>query len=430
MENKVGIELFIVPCPGIGGKLKKYPEDFCVREELGTDKWEGDGDYVLASVWSRNWETNRLVRRLSRELRISRRRIRFAGTKDKRAVTSQWMTFKVEPEKLAKLNIKDVEISEIKLSNRSLFIGAHQGNWFDIVVRDLDVDAEKVKLYSQEIGSYIENLGGFPNWFGVQRFGTVRPITYLTGKAIVDGDFERAVKIYIANPIKGEGKECYEARKNLEDGWDYKKALQDYPHLLTFERAIIQELVKDPDDYVSALKVLPDNLLKMFVHAYQSYLFNRFLSERLKKGLPLNDVVVGDVVLPTDRDGYTVLANSVEIKERNLSRASKMVKEGKAYVSAPLFGMESELSRGEQGEIERKILEEEGLENRDFVVPEIRKLSSRGIRRSIFSPVKDLEWEVNPKGLRLSFFLHKGSYATCLLREFMKLPGELVNRYS
>jgi len=430
MEKKAGIDFFMHDCPGIGGKLKKYPEDFRVDEEFDISKWEGEGDYVLAKVWSRNWETNRLIRELSRELHISRHRIRFAGTKDKRAVTTQWMSFKIDPSALLKLSIKDVEIRDITKSDRSLFIGAHKGNWFDIVVRDLDVDIEEAETYSNEVGSNIKEIGGFPNWFGVQRFGTVRPITHLTGKAIVKGDFEQAVKTYIANPLEGEGKGCYEARKNLEDGWDYEDALKEYPHILTFERAMIQELVKDPEDYVSSLKVLPDNLLQMFVHAYQSYIFNRILSERLKRGLPFNDVIVGDVVLPTDREGYPVLANSVQIEDRNLSRASKLVKEGKGYVSAPLFGLDSKFSGGEQGEIERKIIEEEGLENKDFVVPKMRKLSSRGTRRSIFSPAKDLQWKLKCGGLNISFFLQKGSYATCLLREFMKLPDELVNRYS
>ncbi|MFO8109673.1 MAG: tRNA pseudouridine(13) synthase TruD [Thermoplasmata archaeon] len=428
MESKVGIELFLVQCPGVGGRLKKYPEDFVVKEEIDLTKWEGEGEYVIAKVWSRNWETNRLIRHLSRELHISRRNIRFAGTKDKRAVTTQWMSFKVEPEELLKINIKDVEISDIRSTPRSLYIGSHLGNWFDIIVRDLETD--DASSISDKVGSHIKKLNGFPNWFGVQRFGTMRPITHLVGKAIVKGDFQKAVRTYVANPIEEEEENSYRVRKKLESDWDYQHALKTYPRYLNFERAILQELVKNPEDHVSALRVLPDNLLSMFVHAYQSYIFNKILSKRLHKGLPLNDVVAGDVVLPADREGYPVLANAVKLKDRNLNKASRMVKEGKAYVSAPLFGIDSELSDGEPGEIEAKIIEKEGLNNDDFVIPEIRKLSSRGSRRSIFSPIKGLKWEVDTGVLRTSFYLQKGSYATCLLREFMKLPDDKVNRYS
>ena len=430
MEKDVGIELFLVQCPGVGGRLKKYPEDFVVEEELDISEWEGDGDYVIAKVWSRNWETNRLIRQLSRELRISRRKIRFAGTKDKRAVTTQWMSFHVDPQELERVNIRDVEISNMTRSSKSLYIGAHKGNRFDIAVRDLDVDTEEARVISDKVGSCIRELGGFPNWFGVQRFGTIRPVTHLVGKAMVRGDFEEAVKLYIANPMEGEEKESYDARKKLEETWDYGAALKEFPHILTFERAIIQELVKDPEDHVSALNVLPDNLLTMFVHAYQSYLFNNILCERLKRGLPLKDVVPGDIVLPVDREGYPVLDRAVSIQDRNLDRGSDMVKQGKGYVSAPLFGIDTEFAEGEPGEIEREIIEEEGLTGSDFIIPEIRKLSSRGSRRSIFSPVQDLDWEVSQGGLRLRFILQKGSYATCLLREFMKLPDEAVERYS
>ena len=50
------------------------------------------------------------------------------------------------------------------------------------------------------------------------------------------------------------------------------------------------------------LKELPKNLLTMFVYAYQSYLFNKILSERIKKNLPLNKAVVGDIILPIRKD--------------------------------------------------------------------------------------------------------------------------------
>ncbi len=430
MESKVGIELYLVQGKGIGGRLKQYPEDFKVQEEIDIHGWEGEGDYVLAKVWSRNWETNRLVRRLSKELRMSRRRIRFAGTKDKRAVTEQWMSFETGMEVLSEVKIKDVELSDLREGYRSLYIGAHRGNRFEIIIRDLDVDLDDAEKISDRIGQKIRDDRGFPNWFGVQRFGTVRPITHIVGKHIIQGDFETAVKTYVANPIEGEQNECYQVRRSLEETWDYKQALKEYPHILTFERAVIQELVNNGEDYISAIDALPDNLLKMFVHAYQSYIFNRILSERMKEGLPLNDVVEGDVVLPANRDGSPELSNPITIEKRNLSRSSSMVRGGKAYVSAPLFGLKTEFSKGEMGEIERRVVAEEGLTREDFVVPQMRKLSSRGTRRPILAPIEDFDWRMNGSGLCLSFFLQKGSYATCLLREFMKLPDQEVNRYS
>ncbi|MFP4609311.1 MAG: tRNA pseudouridine(13) synthase TruD, partial [Candidatus Aenigmatarchaeota archaeon] len=269
MEEKVGLDLFFTDTSGVGGRLKKYPEDFRVHEDIDLFD-ETEGDYAIAKIWSRNWETNRLIKRLADELNIPRSDIAFSGTKDKRAITTQWMSFKTSPERLKELSIKDVEIQEVFTSHRSLNIGAHTGNRFEILIRDMKVGNKEALERADRTGSKIEEEKGFPNWFGVQRFGTMRPITHIVGKKITKGDFEGAVKTYIASPQEGENEECYEARKFLEDTWDFEEALERYPSMLTFERGIIDYLKDNPSDYVSALKILPHNLLMMFVHAYQS----------------------------------------------------------------------------------------------------------------------------------------------------------------
>ncbi len=430
MERKAGIDFFFTDTEGVGGRLKKYPEDFVVDELIDLPEGDKDGDYCIAKVWSRNWETNRLVNSMARELRIDRNHIDFAGTKDKRAITTQWMSFKTDPEELASISLRDVEITGIFRSNNNLYIGSHWGNRFEITVRDLDISFEDTEEIVSKTAKQLEEAGGFPNWFGVQRFGTIRPITHEIGRLIINGDYEGAVKLYIAEPMEGEGELSYEARKYLQETWDYGKALEIFPTNLTFERAMLAHLADHPEDYTGALKRLPVNLLRMFVHAFQSYLFNRMISMRVRRGLPLNDAIPGDVLLPTDRKGMPNVDTPVEINERNLKKASKMVREGKAYVSAPLFGFNSRFSSGEQGEIERKVIEEEGCKKKDLIVPELREISSKGTRRAIFAPISDLDYSVDQGGLKLSFGLFKGTYATSLLREFMKLPDEDSNLYS
>ncbi len=430
MESLVGIELYYTKEPGVGGRLKKYPEDFVVDEIIDLPEIDEDGDHTIAKIWSSNWETNRLMEALARELNISRDHIGFAGTKDKRALTTQWMSFKVDKEKFGQVFLRNVEITDMFTSRNPLYIGAHVGNTFDIMIRDMDIDNEEALERAEKIRREIKSAGGFPNWFGVQRFGTIRPITHEVGRKLITGDYEGAVKLYTAKPMEGEGDECYRARKFLDETRDYKKALGIFPNILTFERRIIAHLAAKPDDYVGALRTLPANLLKMFIHAFQSYLFNRMVSLRAKRGYPLNDAMPGDVLLPADKNGLPNVDTPVEINERNLDKASTMVKSGKAYVSAPLYGFNSRLSGGEQGDIERYVIEEEGFEKKDFVIPEIRELSSKGIRRAIFAPVSDLRCSQEAGGLRSSFSLHKGTYATTLLREFMKLPDHESHMYS
>ena len=80
---------------------------------------------------------------------------------------------------------------------------------------------------------------------------------------------------------------------------------KSYPNQLNYEKAILNKLVVDSKDFVGSLKELPKNLLTMFVYAYQSYLFNKILSERIKRKLLINRAIVGDIVLPSLNAKYS-----------------------------------------------------------------------------------------------------------------------------
>ncbi len=421
METDLGIRGYLTTSPGVGGVLKTTAEDFVV-EEVSLDLPQiPDGDFTIARVRVREWETNRLVRQLARSLHISRRRIGFAGTKDKRALTTQLFSFQgVSADALRALRIKDVEVLETFAASKGLEIGDLVGNTFRITVRNLRVPPGPAGDAVAETTSQLRALHGFPNFFGVQRFGSVRPVTHEVGRHLVRGEFREAVDTYVANPIEGEDPASFEVREALAASGDVKGALRDYPRTYTFEKAILSHLAVHPDDYVGALRVLPLNLLIMFVHAYQSFLFNRILSERLHRGLPIQTPIVGDLVLPADRRGLPDRERVIDVTEENLDRVTSRCRESKAWVSAILFGSESPFAGGEMGEIERRIVEEEGLRPQDFIIPELPRISSRGTRREILAPLRDLEAHVAGDTLQVSVELTRGAYATCLLREYMK----------
>jgi len=422
-EKTIGIETFFTNTNGIGGKLRTTPIDFIVQEVSEYPSRKEDGKYAIACVTVVNWETNLLVRELSKRLHVSRRRISFAGTKDKRAKTSRLMSFyNVPVDVLSKVKIEDVEIEDIYRSDKAVNIGGLIGNIFNITIRNVDGDAIKDQV--TDTCSFIEKNGGFPNFFGIQRFGIVRPITHVVGKNIVADDFEKAVMSYIANPLDDD-EETYKLRENLQKTYDFSEALKTYPFHLNFEKAILNKLVVNSEDFVAALKELPKNLLTMFIYAYQSYLFNKIISERIKKGIPINEAIVGDVVLPVRKN--VIEATEIFVTERNIEKVNKQIRKKRAFVSGVLFGCDSTFSKGEMGEIEQKVITDEKLDHRDFIIPEIPFISSSGSRRSIFASVKNLEYNFvkddrdNEKNmLNLKFELRKGCYATSLLREFMK----------
>ncbi|RLI06710.1 tRNA pseudouridine(13) synthase TruD, partial [Candidatus Bathyarchaeota archaeon] len=185
-------------------------------------------------------------------------------------------------------------------------------------------------------------------------------------------------------------------------------------------------------DYYGALRRLPLRLRRLFVQAYQAYLFNRFLSARAREGLPLSLPEPGDWVLLL-REGCLPEGRPVRADASRLRELRELAREGRAVVSLPLPGHRQALSGGRQGELERAIMEEEGIKPEDFRVRTMPELASPGGLRPALSPILlrgepgVSEDELGPglRALRISFRLPRGSYATVFLRELMKPPDPL-----
>jgi len=414
-EKEVGMEVFFTPYKGIGGVIKQFPEDFVV-EEVPILPPPGDGNYTIAFVEAKNWETHQLIYHMARSLGISEQAIGIAGIKDKRAVTKQAMSFQCPMEKLRGLSLPRVRVCILYRSYHPMSRGERIGNIFRVKIRDADIDEERIRRISEDI----EKAGGFPNFFGIQRFGITRPITHLVGKYIVLGDFKKAVMTYIANPVKGEGKESYDARKYLQETMDFSEALKMYPKNLLFERKMISHLSKKPDDWEGALKKISKNLVRIFIHAYQSFLFNKILSKRIMEGIPINKAIEGDIVLPCDNGIIVQSRKGIMVNENNKEKINNQIGKGKCFPTGAIVGYDTPFAEKRMGEIEREVMEKEGISQKNFIISSLPSLSSPGMRRIIIAPLKRINWVIEDNEINLSFFLRKGCYATCLLREFMK----------
>ncbi|MEA2053807.1 MAG: tRNA pseudouridine(13) synthase TruD [Candidatus Thermoplasmatota archaeon] len=418
-EKEIGMDVFFTKIPGLDGRIKVVPEDFVV-EEISIFPPPGDGKHVIARVEAKGWEMNALLNRMAAKLGMPVNFIGFAGTKDKRAVTRQIMSFPCSIESVSNMKLPGVEIEVLYKSHRPVFRGGLKGNRFDVTIRDVEEDEITVERICREI----EKSGGFPNFFGIQRFGIIRPVTHLVGKYIVLGDMKKAVMNYVANPIKGEEQSSYKAREFLEETMDFSEALKIYPKKLLFERRMIAYLSKNEEDWTGALKKLPKNLSSMFIHAYQSYLFNKILSMRLKEGIPINRAIEGDIVITLSK-GEVQSRHGIEVTKNNLDKVNHQIEKGNCFPSGIIIGHNIRFANDIMGKIERKVLKEESVMPEKFIIPGMPFLSSQGIRRIILSPVRKIRWKMEDKTLRLSFSLLKGCYATCLLREFMK--GDVQN---
>ena len=434
-EQRVGIDYYVSEPDGIGGRLKERPEDFRVRElerfdAEPVDANTADYPHLIVRATLRGWDTHDFAGKLSDELRISRERIDWAGTKDKQAITTQLFTIRdVEPGDLPELGGTEIEV--LGRAGRSLRFGDLAGNAFEIAVREPE-HPENVGAITDELREFVnagENVVGVPNYFGQQRFGSQRPVTHEVGLAIARDDWEGAVMAYVGNPDEAEREASREARAYVEETRDWQGALDRLPDRLGYERAMLHTLVEreaagesaGPEDFRAALEAVPTNLQRLFVNAAQSYAFNRILSERLARGLPFDRPVAGDVVAFADRSAPEGLAlpdidRLQPVTESRVETVARHCERGRAFVTAPLVGTETELADGEPGEIEREVLEDLGLSPGDFSLP--GEFDSSGTRRAI-AVTTELAVERDP--LTFSFQLPKGSYATVLLREFLKV---------
>ena len=456
VAKAIGLEGYATKSNGIGGVLKARVSDFRVDEVATPITLDSRGRFTVAKVTLTNWETNKFCNNLSKRLGISRNRIFFAGTKDKRAITQQIFIIDAVQQKVAQIEIPDVEIEILGRTHQKIGFGNHRGNRFTIVVRGC-CHQDGTPMSEQEAMDEVENIrsklidsvgdGLFPNWVGPQRFGSGRPVTAEVGKHVLNGDFKQATLTYLSMEGYEENTEVAEFRTYIRDNGAVKEALDLAPKWLGFERRMLEHLIDNPDDYLGAFRKLPNNLQLMTIHAAQSIIFNKSLHHRITSGLPISAPVAGDLVGRVDEKGQLDVASCVIVDERTLPRITRNCQLGRLVTTGPLPGSEIYTASGESGDLELEAITDYGLDQIDWQVDEIPRLSSKGTRRALVTSYQELfvdvvpialdeslgeKWQQGPKEnsrwhpegacLRFRFTLSSGSYATTLLREFMQCP--------
>jgi tRNA pseudouridine13 synthase len=293
-------------------------------------------------------------------------------------------------------------------------MGQLKGNKFKINIRNTESPAEDKEIAENVLESL--KISGVPNYYGYQRFGEVRSTTHLVGKCLVEGDIKKAVDTYIGNPNEEEHNQPYESRKLYDEG-KLQEAYELMPKSMRYEKSMIKELMIAQNkhgeivekDYIRAIESLPKPLKRMFVNAYESYLFNKIVNERAKIGI--DKYFEGDIII--DKEDHWVHEIDKDTIESDLN-------EFKLNPTAPLLGSKVPLAEGKQGDIERKVIEEENITKESFECPKTPKLGSHGVRRSIRFKIEDTHVEKIEDGISVEFFIPKGCYATAVLREIMK----------
>jgi tRNA pseudouridine13 synthase len=391
---------YLSKTPGTGGTLKNAPEDFLVEEILedGTvleldqqfTRPGTPGRFTHFVLQKRDWSTSSALSQIAKLLHTSPKAFNSAGMKDKTSVSVQLASVQgVGRDALLSLDTKDIRILGAWPESDRVKLGALLGNRFTIRANGLAGDADAlVGRISAELGER------FPNYFGEQRFGSARKNTHLIGEKMLQGKFDDAVRLFLCGNEGESNALAMEARKELESTGDYAAALKTFPKHLRLERTMLAHLSGRPDDSIGALRCLPRNISLLFIHAFQSHLFNILLSERIAQGLELEK---GEYYCG-ERFGFP-----------DTSKA-----EAEGWITARLIGYDSPVNAREQ-----ELLERLGMQRDAFRMKAMPEIASKGTYRTLLAPMKDFNFQADT----FRFSLPAGSYATVALREFMDSKG-------
>lgn len=404
MRNPSSILSYITEgLPGIGGTIRARPEDFIV-EEVPLYKPSGSGNHLYLLLEKQGMSTFEAVWKLAKALGRKPGEFGIAGLKDSDAVTRQLVSIEGVTEKdVSELSVEGIRILEVSCHKNKLKTGHLKGNRFRIVIQG------PLQGGMPRAVEVLERLKeqGVPNFFGPQRFGLFGN-THLLGRALIKRDWRSFVDILLTtprdedspNPEHDQVVACY------RDG-DYEGALAHLGRNTKYERQVLTALSRRPDRFDRAVARIEKRMLRFYLSAFQSDLFNQYLTRRLDR---IDQLEEGEVAT-IHRNGASFLVEDVRKESQRLTGFE-------ISPSGPLFGAKMLRARGRCGLLEKELLEEAG-----FKLEEIKGvfgISLKGARRPLRIPLKTYEIEEVDRGLALSFYLPHGSYATVLLREVMK----------
>ncbi|MFX0140060.1 MAG: tRNA pseudouridine(13) synthase TruD, partial [Candidatus Hodarchaeota archaeon] len=373
-------------------------------------------------------ETFEAIKKISKTLKIPYDNFNYSGLKDKFSISVQRVSVKGDyVDELRNLKLKDIFIRNIFPTRKPVKLGSHRGNHFTIVLRNI----ENRSYLKSKIENYIKFLNefGFPNYFGLQRFGTYRPNSHIVGRYILEGKFKKAFEEFVSTTYSTESLESKNVRREFQKSRDFQKAFQDFPNNLKYEKNMIHYLIENPEDYKGSIDTLHFDLKKLLVSSFQSYLFNRMLSLRLEKGFSLHKPMEGDVIsILDDYNGNVTQVKYLfgELYDKFLKKALEV---NRAVIIIPIIGNttnldEFPLMKSLFEDISKQEKINLGIFNKNLT----NAIEFKGsIRAMIAKPVllkmlelNDDELNHGKKKIKLEFSLQKGSYATMLIREFIK----------
>jgi len=408
-ETTQTLPLLTGELPGTGGVIKTRCEDFVVDEQPACQP-SGKGPWVYAHIEKKSMTTPDALSKIARALKVPPGRITYAGMKDARAVTRQWIAIEgTHPDLVSRIEIPRLRILHALRHNQGLTAGQHAANRFVIHIRRLTCPLDRAAARAERIMDVLTRRG-VPNYFGCQRFGTRRD-AHLLGAAIVHGQFEQFVDFLLGLPDSdADVSHVYLARSYYEQA-RFQDAHDAWPAHFHQQRRALRAIINSNGDRKHAYNVIDRRTKRFFIAAMQSDLFNKLLGLRMPQ---LDKLQLGDIACRhKDRSFFPVAQPN-----RQQSRCAHF----QISPTGALVGPAAPVALGPVGRIEQSVLAEAQLSPHELA--RMSRYHAKGGRRPLrFLPRNtriaaghdDLD-----EYLRIDFELDAGCYATAVLREITK----------
>ncbi|XP_045684795.1 pseudouridylate synthase 7 homolog isoform X1 [Phyllostomus hastatus] len=398
------------------------------------------GSYCHFVLYKENKDTMDAINVLSKYLRVKPNIFSYMGTKDKRAITVQEIAvLKITAQRLAHLNkcLMNFKLGNFSYQKHPLKLGELQGNHFTVVLRNITGTDDQV----QQAMNSLKEIG-FINYYGMQRFGTTAVPTYQVGRAILQNSWAEVMDLILKPRSGAEKGYLVKCREEWAKTKDPAAALRKLPVKRCVEGQLLRGLSKyGMKNIVSAFGIIPRNNRLMYIHSYQSYVWNNMVSKRIEEyGLK---PVPGDLVLKG--------ATATYIEEEDVNSYSIH------DVVMPLPGFDVIYPKHKISEAYREMLTADNLDI-DNMRHKIRDYSLSGAYRKIIIRPQNVSWEVvaydDPKiplfntdvdnlegkpppvfasegkyrALKMDFSLPPSTYATMAIREVLKMDTSIKNQ--
>lgn len=443
------------------------------------EKWMWPHRFTHFLLYKENEDTIQATSQLAELLKCSPSAFAYAGTKDRRAKTTQWVSMKMyHPSKIvaAAAKIRQLTVGNFCFKPEQLKLGQLQGNRFRIALRQVSAEETVIR---KSLESFQEK--GFINYFGLQRFGNSATVpTYKVGLEILKSCWQEAVNL-ILKPRENDHWYMKACREEYQKTRDPRSALDKLsPKNKSIEKQVLSWLVDHKNDFKGALQRIPRNVRLLYCHSYQSLIWNRVASRRLKElGYQL---IPGDLVyvdktvsaeLPIEDAPIELQDNPPEEESEESSETSVFKNLVKPLTEAdiasgqytlfdvvlPLPGHDITYPANECGKWYEDMMAEDGLSS-EKLKSKIKKESLGGAYRKMVIKPQNLSWKLTTyadpsdililsdleklkgvkepepkedasnKALILDFQLPSSSYATMALREILKADTSAMHQRS